>query len=79
MGVHWEIWLLRGGVHEKPIYRQEFTKRVSWTVCKFKGCLVKKGVGVFEGGGGYTPMHTMKIFAEKFNINNFRFHSFINI
>ena len=51
MGVHWEIWLLRGGVHEKPIYRQEFTKRASWTVCKFKGGLVKKGVGVFEGGG----------------------------
>ena len=49
MGVHWEIWLLRGGVHEKPIYRQEFTKRASWTVCKFKGGLVKKGVGFLRG------------------------------
>ena len=57
MGVHWEIWLLRGGVHEKPIYRQEFTKRASWTVCKFKGGLVKKGVGVFEGGGLYPNAH----------------------
>ena len=57
MGVHWEIWLLRGGVHEKPIYRQEFTKRVSWTVCKFKGGLVKKGVRVFEGEGVYPNAH----------------------
>ena len=44
--------------------------------------LAKKGAGVFEwggGGDGNIPMHTMKIFADKFDINNVRFNSFINI
>ena len=44
--------------------------------------LAKKEGGVFErgrGGGGNIPMHTMKIFADKFDINNVRFNSFINI
>ena len=57
MGVHWEIWLLRGGVHEKPIYRQEFTKRASWTVCKFKGAWWKRGWGFLRGGGLYPNAH----------------------
>ena len=30
------------GGHEKPIYRGRFPKKGAWTVCKFKGGLVKK-------------------------------------
>ena len=55
-----------GGVggHEKTIYRGNCLKREAWSVCKFKGGgLAKKEVdGVFEGGGGDTPMHTMATF-----------------
>ena len=52
------------------------------TVCKFKeGGLVKKSKVVFfrEVGVIDCLMHTMKIFAQKFDINNFTFNSFINI
>ena len=35
-------------------------KKGAWTVCRFKGwTLQDRGGGVFEGGGGGTPMHTM--------------------
>ena len=41
--------------------------------------LVKKEGDVFEWGVGNIPMHTMKIFADKLDIDNVRFNSFINI
>ena len=69
-------------VHEKPIHRGNCLKLRAWTVCKFKeGGLVKKSGVVFlkETGVVDCRMHTMKIFAEKLDINNFTFNSFKNI
>ena len=31
----------KGGVHEKPIYRGDCLKSGVWTICRFKGGLVK--------------------------------------
>ena len=40
--------IFREGIHEKPIYRGELSrKRWAWTVCRFKGGLMKKRVAVF--------------------------------
>ena len=67
-------------VHEKSGSRKT---NIAWRESG-KG-LAKKGGGVFEwgrgggGGVGNIPMHTMKIFADKFDIDNVRFNSFINI
>ena len=38
IGFHWKIRFLRGGgIHEKPIYRDEFSKKGgASTVCRFK-------------------------------------------
>ena len=48
-----------GGIHEKPIYREDCLKRGAWTICRFKEGLGKKeGRGVFLKGAD-TPMHTM--------------------
>ena len=58
-GQAWKI-LIDGGSLRNPIFRGEFMKnlywmnylkRVTWTVCRFKGA--------------YTPMHTMTYFEEQ--------------
>ena len=39
-----------GGSHKKTIYRGELPKKWTWTVCRFKGVLVKEEGSVFQGG-----------------------------
>ena len=69
----------RRGVQEKPILGRGCLKGGLEQFANLtEGDLAKKGGGVFEGGID-TPVHTMNIFPEKFNINNFTFNSFINI
>ena len=57
MGVHWKICFFGGGgvggggVTKNQYIGENCLKWGVWTVCRFKGRLVKKeGVGVFEGG-----------------------------
>ena len=66
MAGHWKIWFLGGGVHEKAVYRADYIKGGSWTVCKFeRGAWWKRGGSVFEmggggwGGGGLIPQCTL--------------------
>ena len=48
--------IFKEGVHEKPIYGGELSKKGAWTVCTFKGwawiVCTFKGEGVGGGGGG---------------------------
>ena len=45
------IYMGRGrGSHKKTIYRGELPKKWTWTVCRFKGVLVKEEGSVFQGG-----------------------------
>ena len=50
-----------GGVHEKPIYREELPKKrgVTWIVGRFRGGGLTKKRGVVFLRGIDTPMHTM--------------------
>lgn len=41
--------------HKKPIWNKELPKKGTWTVCRFKGSLVRKGVFLT---GVDTPMQT---------------------
>ena len=47
-----------GGSQKKLILRGKLPKK-AWAVCRFKSGLVKRGGGVFEGGGVDTLMHTV--------------------
>ena len=58
MGVHWKIQFLRGRGHEKPIYREQLRERGA---CTGGGAYRKRAGGVFEWGGGDTPMHTVEL------------------
>ena len=64
LGVHWKTWLLgggEGGVMKNQYRGEDCLKRGgAWTVCQFKGAWQERG-GVFEGGGGDTPIHTMPL------------------
>ena len=58
LGVHWKIWLLRGGGGSRRtnIEGGDCLKRGAWAVCWFKGGLGKKEEGgVFEEGRGWDP------------------------
>ena len=51
----------------KNLYWVNYLKRVTWTVCRFKGAQQKSGGGgaVVFFGGVYTPMHTMTYYEEQ--------------
>ena len=70
----------RRGVQEKPILGRGCLKGGLEQFANLReGDLAKKRGWYFWGGGIDTPVHTMNIFAAKFNINNFTFNSFIDI
>ena len=63
--------IFKEGVHEKPIYGGELSKKGAWTVCTFKGwawivCTFKgEGVG---GGGGLGKKEEVVVFFEEWLI-----------
>ena len=58
MQVYWKIQIL-GENPQKQYIGGNCLKREAWTVCRFKGSLVKKRGWIFLGGRWGAPMHTM--------------------
>ena len=61
--------IFKEGVHEKPIYGGELSKKGAWTVCTFKGwawiVCTFKGEG---GGGGLGKKEGVVVFFEEWLI-----------
>ena len=62
--------IFKEGVHEKPIYGGELSKKGAWTVCTFKGwawivCTFK---GEGGGGGGLGKKEGVVVFFEEWLI-----------
>ena len=77
LDIHWKIRLLVGCSRKTNIEGGGLPnwKRGAWTVCWFKGGLVRKRGGTFEGGFD-NPMYTI-LYVYEYFLNNF-FLFFIN-
>ena len=61
--------IFSGGFIKKQYIGGNCLKRRAWTVCKFKGGLLKKRGVMFLKGGVDTPIHTMITLRQKISKN----------